>query len=238
VTAYALYLESGPQKKTTMVHVPELLGCIANGPTTDAALAATPDAIRAYLGYLRRHGADVDSKAPIETRVAEHITTGQFLGRGSPDAIYEPDLRPLTPSEVRTYAAWLEWSRADLLKLVKGLDDRALDAKPKGSGRPIRNILKHVLEAEKGYVYSVLGVTKSLHVPTSDALHDRVDIREGLRLARRASIARVLAMTPQERRAVTKRGSSTRTARRMLRRMLEHEWEHRREIAARLGAEA
>ena len=238
MTTYALYLESGPQQKTTMVHVPELLGCIANGPTTEAALAATPDAIRAYLRYLRRHGADVDTKAPIQTRVAEHITTGQFLGNGSPDAIYEPDLRPLTPADVRTYASWLEWSRADLLKLVRALDDRALDAKPKGKGRPLRNILKHVLEAEKGYVYSVLGVTKTVHAPTSDALHGRIDIRDGLRLARKASAERVLAMTPEERRAIAKRGSYTRTARRMLRRMLEHEWEHRREIAARLGVEA
>lgn len=235
---YALYLESGPQHKTTMVHVLDLPGCIANGKTTDAALAATPDAIRAYITYLARHGEPVDPKAPIEVRVAEHVTRGQFLGSGSPDALYAPDLRPLTPADVRRYAAWLEWSRADLLKLVRDLDDRALDAKPAGAGRPIRNILKHVLEAEKGYVYSVLGVTKPLHVPTSDALHDRIGIREGLRDARAVAVARVRAMTPAERRAVTKRGTYARTARRMLRRMLEHEWEHRREIAARLGRPA
>lgn len=235
---YDLYLESGPQKKTTMVHVPALLGCIANGKTTDAALAATPDAIRAYLSYLRRHRADVDPKASIEIRVVTHITSGQFLGNGSPDVIYEPDLAPLTPAELRRYLDWLGWSRADLVKLVDGIDDAALDASPKGRGRPIRNILKHVLEAEKGYVYSVLGITKTLHAPTSDAIHDRIDIRDGLRLARRASIARIAAMTAAERRTVVRRGSSTRTARRMLRRMLEHEWEHRREIATRLGVPA
>ena len=42
---YGLHLESGPKRMKTMVHVPELLGCVANGPTTDAALAATPESM-------------------------------------------------------------------------------------------------------------------------------------------------------------------------------------------------
>ena len=50
---YRLYLESGPKKKKTMVHVLELLGCIAKGPITDEALSSTPGAIRAYLRFLK-----------------------------------------------------------------------------------------------------------------------------------------------------------------------------------------
>jgi uncharacterized damage-inducible protein DinB len=216
----------------------ELLGCVANGRTTDEALAATPDAIRAYLKFLKRHRERVDTRERFDTRVAEHITKGQFLGQGSPDAVYEPDLRPPTPTDVETYLRWLEWSRADLLRLVDGLDDRALETKPKGFGRPIGNILKHVLDAEKSYIYSVLGPVKTVHVPTSEALHDRIDLRLGLRQARRAVIDRLAALTPSERHAVVKRGAYVRTVRRCFRRMLEHEWEHRREIAARLGREA
>jgi predicted RNase H-like HicB family nuclease/uncharacterized damage-inducible protein DinB len=233
---YALYLESGPQKKTTLVHVLELPGCVANGKTTDAALAATPAAIRAYLVFVKRHGAKVDPKAPFEIRVAEHITKGEFLGQGSPSAFYEPDLRPLTPKDIASHAELLEWSRADLLRLIDGLDARRLAQKP--AGRPIENILKHVLEAEKGYIYSVLGVTKTVHLPVSEGLHDRLDLRVALHQARVAAIDRVKAMTPAERRSNRKTGAYVRTPRRMLRRMLEHEWEHRREIAARLGLEA
>jgi len=48
MTEYALYLESGPRQRKTMVHVLDLLGCIAPGPTTADALAVTPDAIRAF----------------------------------------------------------------------------------------------------------------------------------------------------------------------------------------------
>jgi len=38
MTIYKLYLESGPQKKRTLVHVPQLLGLNYFGVTTDAAL--------------------------------------------------------------------------------------------------------------------------------------------------------------------------------------------------------
>src|SRR5690242_12185716 len=81
---YDLYLESGPQRRKTMVHVPQLLGCIANGPTTEAALTATPDAIRGFRGFFHRHGEPLDPSEPFETRVAAHITEGGWLGNGSP----------------------------------------------------------------------------------------------------------------------------------------------------------
>src|SRR5947209_12693512 len=64
-----------------MVHVLELLGCDANGKTMDEALAATPDAIRAYLTYLARHGEAVDPGTAFRTRVAERLTEGDYLGR-------------------------------------------------------------------------------------------------------------------------------------------------------------
>ncbi len=81
---YPIYLESGPKRRKTMVHVLDLLGCVATGPSTEAALQATPDAIRAYLRFLRRHGEAADLDAPFTTPVAEHITEGQWLGNGSP----------------------------------------------------------------------------------------------------------------------------------------------------------
>ena len=141
VTTYALYLESGPQKKTTLVHVIDLLGCVANGKTTDEALAATPAAIRAYLAYLKRHDeTGVDPKGPFTTQVAKHITTGDFLGQGSPQAVYAPDRRPLTPRDLARFLRWLEWSRADLLALVDGIPDGKLNAKPE-RGRSLFDIL-------------------------------------------------------------------------------------------------
>ena len=61
---YNLYLESGPRQRKTMVHVLDLLGCVVAGGTTQEALDVTPDAIKAYLSFLHRHGEPVDPARP------------------------------------------------------------------------------------------------------------------------------------------------------------------------------
>ena len=100
MTISGLYLESGPRHRKTMVHVLDLLGCVAVGPTTEAALAATPDAIRAHLRFMRRHGEPIDPDALFETEVVEHITEGDWLGNGSPYLVFAPDLEPVTSEEI------------------------------------------------------------------------------------------------------------------------------------------
>ena len=94
MTSYPLYLESGPQHKKTLVHVLDLLGCVVQGDTTDEAVAATTDAIRAYREYLQRHGEKLDASTKIETRIAQHNTEGLFSG----SAIWPQDLKPLAPA--------------------------------------------------------------------------------------------------------------------------------------------
>ncbi len=237
VSKYALYLESGPQRKSTLVHVVDLLGCAWFAPTTDEAVAAAPDEIAAYLRYLKRHGEKVDPKAPIATRVAEHITKGDFLGHGSPQAVYTPDRKRVTPSELATFLRRLEWSRADLLGLVKGMTAKALDAKP-AKGRSVRDMLLHVLGADAGYIASSLGAVKEVNAPINAAGRDELDVRIALQEARDAAIARLAKLTPAERAFLKEHPSGARTMRKTIRRMLEHEWEHRREIARRLGVDA
>ena len=234
---WALYLESGPQRKSTLVHVVDLLGCACFGPTTDEAVAAAPDEIRAYLGYLKRHGEKVDHDAPIATRVAEHITEGDFLGHGSPQAVYAPDRKPVTPAELAVYLRRLEWSRADLLGLVKGVSAKALDAKP-AQGRSLRDILLHVLGADSGYLANALGAVKTVNAAVNAAGRGELDVHVALQEARDAAILRLRALTPKERAFVREHPSGARSMRKTMRRMLEHEWEHRREIARRLGKDA
>src|SRR5512143_4371266 len=130
MTEYALYLESGPKHKTTMVHVPALLGCIARGPTTEAALEATPAAIRAYLRFLQRHGEEVDPQAEFTTAVAEHVTEGPWIGYGDPAPGFAPDFEPLSPGELAGHLRHLDWLPADLLDLIKPLSREQLTFKP------------------------------------------------------------------------------------------------------------
>ena len=233
MTSYDIYLESGPQRKKTLVHVLNLLGCVVQADTTDEALAAAPDAIRSYLRYLHRHGETVDPNEKIETRVAEHNTEGLFSGQ----ALWPQDLKPLAPAALARYVKWLDWSRADLLALVKGIDDKGLRAKPP-KGRSLRDILLHVLGADKSYVYGLVGPLKAMGEPTNAADRGDLDLRIALKEARAAAIDRLKTLTPAERARIRKAGQSTYSAHRVIRRMLEHEWEHRREIAARLRREA
>jgi predicted RNase H-like HicB family nuclease len=102
VSVYRLYLESGPKHKKTLVYVLDLLGCVVGGPTTEATLEATPDAIRAFLRFLARHGQPVDPAAEFETKVTEHIAEGIFLGNGDPTLVFGPDRLPLTPDDGET----------------------------------------------------------------------------------------------------------------------------------------
>lgn len=224
---YDLYVETGPQRRSTMVHVPRLLGCSVYRRTADEAIAAAPDEIRAYLGWLRRHGEQVDTA--VGTRLAAETHAGGFIG----SIQLKADLEPVTRADVARYSRWLDWSRSDLLAETAAIDRTTLEARP-ASGRSLRAILEHVLGADKAYVYSVFRTTKSVGDPTNAALRGDLDLRVALREARSAAILRIQAATEAERTSVRRGGASVYTLRRCLRSMLGHEWEHRREIASRL----
>lgn len=226
---YELLVETGPQHKSTLVHVPELLGCVVYERTMEDAVGSTPRMIETYVASLRRHGEKIAMRKPVSTRIAELSEKGGFIGM----AEFAIDFDPVTPAEVIRYARWLDWSRDDLLKEVADLPRPQLETKP-AKGRPIRQILEHVLSADRAYVYAAFGVTKSVGEPTNAALRGALDLRVALRGARLAGIERLRAASPDERTRVRRGGQSLHTLRRMLRSMLEHEWEHRQEIQARL----
>ena len=54
MTTYGLYLDHGPKRKKTMVHVIDLMGCVHNGPTTDQVLEETPAGDPRLPGLPRR----------------------------------------------------------------------------------------------------------------------------------------------------------------------------------------
>jgi predicted RNase H-like HicB family nuclease/uncharacterized damage-inducible protein DinB len=232
---YTLYLESGPKRRKTMVHVLDLLGCTAPGPTTEDALAATPDAIRAYLRFLLRHDEAVDPDAGFTTAIAEHVTQGNWLGYGDPTPGFSWDFQPLGADDLDRHLRRLAWLRADLLAVIGGLPPAQLLADPGDGSRSIYRIVEHM--AESGCVYlrylvgKVDGLAEALRAVQSDpailpATLDRLWQISGARLA---------GLTEVERTQEVPHGQVTWTARRALRRTLEHEWEHFAELARRLG---
>ncbi|MGH7481102.1 MAG: DinB family protein [Longimicrobiales bacterium] len=230
---YNLYLESGPRQKKTMVHVLDLLGCIAKGPTTDEALANTPDAIRAFLRFLKDHGEAVDLREKFETQIAQHIMQGQWLGNGDPYLVFEPDLQALTPKEIKVFIPRLEAMRAEVLDLVGVLSDKELAAEPKPKGRSIQFILEHMLESEHFYLSS-LGKIEGLPSAGNIIQKRQGDLFSWMIRVRQKLIERLHALTPEERILHIERWKQTWSARKAMRHMLEHEWEHLVELRERL----
>ncbi len=232
---YKLYLESGPKKKKTMVHVLDLLGCIAKGPTSDEALNRTPGAIRAYLRFLKRHGEAVDPGNEFETVVAEHVTEGEWwLGSGDPVLVFQPDLEPLTLQDAERYTQRSQWIRAEVLALVRGLIGEQLEAEQNTKDRSIRAMLEHMLESEYFYV-TTLGKIDGLPGAGTIVKKQEGDLLDWMSHVRTLEIERIRSLTEEERSQQVVQWKRIWTARKVLRRMLEHEWEHLIELSERLG---
>ncbi len=232
MTLYQLYLESGPRRKKTMVHVLSLLGCIASGPTTEEALERTPTAIEAFRRFLARHGQPLDTGS-IETEVAEHITEGVWLGNGDPSIVFPPDLEPLTEADGEHLIQRLEWMWAELVEALSPLSASQIEEKP-AKGRPIKQILEHVLESEYAYMYA-FGRPEGL--PGSGSIVKKAEgsLLDWMAHVQAVEYRRLRSLTWEERSVPFIHWKYTRTARKVMRRMLEHRWEHLVEIKERLG---
>jgi predicted RNase H-like HicB family nuclease len=238
MTTYDLCLESGPRRRKTMVHVFGLLGCVAVGPTTEEALAATPDAIRMYLRFLRRSGEPVDPGAPFEVRVVEHVTEGEWLGNGSPYVIFGPDLEPVAAGEIETFLGRFHGLQDELAAWVAACNDEELDAPSADGGRTARAVILHVLGPVGPYLAAALGGAPGFSRVVAAAERGELGLPEALRLVEAMAAQRVRATTPEERSAIRVRKRDQRTLRKALRRMLEHDWEHLAELSRRPGGPA
>lgn len=218
-----------------MVHVLDLLGCIANGPTTGQALEAAPDAIGRYLRFLAAHGEAADPSAGFRTRVVEHVTEGQWLGNGDPTIMFGPDRKSPTPAEIKRCAERFRWIRTDTVSMVRDLTDNRLKAKPK-VGRSIEGILEHIVEPSRWYMRNVLGAVSELDAVAAQVRKGTMPVTEALVAAVEPTVERLGAMTAEERSREVPHGAALWTARKMLRRLLEHDWEHHEEIARRLAS--
>jgi predicted RNase H-like HicB family nuclease len=230
---YALYLESGPQRRKTWVYVPDLPGCSTVAPTSDAAVEFATVAIRDRLEFLSRHGEVVADLEPIEAVVAGHVIERKFLGFGQ--GTFPSDRLPLAADEAARQLHWAEWSREELIAAAR-CQPLPLAEKPAGGGRSAAAIVSHVAGSEWSYVSATLGP-----VPGGRAIIAAVEAAAeepwaALAAEREALMPRLHSMTRDELARIVDRGEGkpVRSARRMLRRFLEHEWEHVLELRSRL----
>lgn len=232
---YALYLESGPRRCTTMVHVLDLLGCFARGVTTEAALAATPEAIRAFLQFLRHHREMVEPEDRFTTTIAEHVTKGAWLGYRDPTPGFGPDFQPLTAEDLSAYLRRLAWLHDDPLQLIRDLAPEQLTAEPDGGGWSIYRIVEHVAESESNHLRMLVGKTEGLSAALRAMQPHPEAAASSLASLWQTIGNRLAALTEAEREQQIPHGQVTWTARRALRRLLEHDWEHLQQIMKRIG---
>jgi predicted RNase H-like HicB family nuclease/uncharacterized damage-inducible protein DinB len=236
MTEYALYLESGPQRKKTMVHVLELLGCVATGLTTETAIEATPAAIETYLHFLRRCSEEAPLRESITTRTAEHITQGAWLGNGSPYLMFAPDFEAVTLDEVERFTHRFEVMRDELARWAGGLTEEQLEASPTTErGRTNRAILLHVMDNPASYISAIFGGVKGASRIHTLCERGEMPIAEGLRQVCRLVSRTLRGATPDQRSAIIERGEIMRSLRKAIRRTLEHDWEHLLELSRRPG---
>jgi predicted RNase H-like HicB family nuclease len=235
---YLLYLESGPKKRKTMVHVLELLGCIAQGATTAEALQVTPAAICEFLRFLSRHGDPVDPSEDFATEVAEHVMEGGWLGNGDPASGFEPDFQPLTIVGLQDYVRHLAWIHAALAASVAGLPLERLTAQPEGNARTLYAILEHSATSECTYLRMAVGKVPGMAEALKPVQTGPEDLAAHLAGLWQILESRFASLSEIERTQPVPHGQVTWTAYRGLRRALEHNWEHLLEISARLGVDA
>lgn len=232
---YPYLAESGPKRRKTMTHVLDLPGCIAVGPTTDEAVAATPEAIRLYLRFLERHGEAVDPDEPFTIELAEHVTEGGWLGNGDPSINFPRDLEPFTPEEAQEHLRQFRWMCEELADWAETQTDEELAANPAEKGRTARAILLHTIAPVGGYLAAALGGAKGFSALAAACERGEVPLDVAQRMLADMAEARVAEATPDQYAAVIQHTSGTRTLRKKMRHLLEHHWEHLAELSRRPG---
>jgi predicted RNase H-like HicB family nuclease/uncharacterized damage-inducible protein DinB len=231
MTEYAVYLESGPKQRTTMLHVLDLLGCVTLGATTQEALQAAPQAVRTYLSFLKRHGEAVNPAAEFNLRIVQHVMEGVWLGYGDPTPGFAPDFQPVSEETLMLHLRRWGWMNADLLERLQRLTPEQMAAHPE-KGRSFQEMLEHVAESDSIYVRYLVGKVDGMKEALATI---KPDARAGLPALWQVCAGRLARLTPVELAQQVPHGQVTWSAHRSLRRLMEHTWEHLMEVQDRLG---
>jgi uncharacterized damage-inducible protein DinB/predicted RNase H-like HicB family nuclease len=230
---YRVFVEEGAG--SAMAHVAELPGCFTAGSSASKVVAATPRAIRDFLVWLRTHREPLVPEAHVsrpnlaDILVVEVRTKGVPLQAGSKAALFDFDEVPWDDEKLERTLRWLGYSRADLLAAVEGISGDEMKAKQVSPDRTLWDTLRHVADAEYGYIRRVAG---PLDVVTDD---------QPSQVMGRLAMIRDIFERHARVMAADKRGNlvyATWAARpdepwslqKAVRRALEHELEHVREL--------
>lgn len=130
-------------------------GCFVWRRNRRAALAAVPQAVRSFSGWLAGHGERVglvdDGVACIVEEVAARVLDDGY----EINATFAADHRPVTFDEFEGRVRWLAYARADLGRAVDLVERRAAEEGPLGPiadgdrrSRSAQDVVRHIGRAE------------------------------------------------------------------------------------------
>lgn len=239
MTRCTVYLELTDDGRC-VAHVPDLPGCFVRASERAEALNRLPDAIRSYHAWLAGRGEPVPvAEGVIEWEVAEEISGLAPLDPGDAAALFTPDRESLSAEEMERYFQLMDYSRTDLMDLVRDLPDDLLDWQPTPQSFSVRRLLRHVGNAEEWYVSRL--VPRASLPPEWDRDED-LPLLDFMEMERRTAVERLRQLTEAERSGLfypshwTQHPEELWTARKALRRFLEHEREHTVQVCQILAA--
>lgn len=231
MTDYAVYVESGPLQRKTMVHVFDLLGCIARGATTAEALQETPAAIQAFLEFEAKHSGSSAAAEPINIHVVEHVSQGPWLGYGDPVSGFTPDFDVLSFTDLQTYLRRLKLMEEDLLTLAGKIPLEQRAQTPANGGRSANAILVNLGEGHACFLRYILGKMDEISARMRAVRREPAALLENLAAIWEIANLRMAELNETERNLRVQHGQVTWTMRRAIRRMLEVTWDFSGELA-------
>ncbi len=139
-------------------------GCFSYGKKGRGAIANLKGALNAYAEWIRHHQPETwltFAQDEIEFEmdgvwevyfINDDLERVSGTGSYSVESFFPYDWKPLTSTDIEHAMKLLTWSRADLLKTVKDLSAKKLDATHPGERWSINGILGHVGGAEWWYL--------------------------------------------------------------------------------------
>ena len=151
---FGVYLEVG--KKRVFAGALEWPGWNRSGRDEAAALAALADSAPRYAALLAAAGIDFAPPQAADMQVAERLAGNTTTEFGAPDIAPAADAGPIDAAELARLQALLRAYWAALDAAIGAATGHELRRGPRGGGRELDAIMRHVGEAEAGYLGRVL----------------------------------------------------------------------------------
>ena len=222
--AIKVYLEIG--KKRTFAGAIDWPGWCRSGPNEESALQALVDYGPRYARIVRTKEFGFQAPAnPSAFSIVERLEGNATTDFGAPGLAPSADIQPVNETELQRLEALLKacWEAFDTA--VKSAKGKELRKGPRGGGRELEGVIRHLLESDGGYLSSLGWKIKQ---------DDAVDISQELKLRRKEILEGLRASAHGEIPARGPRGGLRWSPRYYVRRVAWHVLDHAWEIEDRI----